>query len=550
MKRGIALAALVLLAAWLGFLLSGCGSEGPVSLGPPPKETNTTSGVAPPPSGRGSNQSGGKHRKSLSLEVWFVRDGKLVVERRSHRMTVNVATAALGELLSGPGRGSGLATAIPDGTRLLGISIKNGVATVDLTSDYQAGGGSRSMQLRLGQVVYTLTQFPTVRTVRFQLDGAPVNVFSSEGIVLDKPVGRGAYKNLLSAGTWKQLPAASVAADTNVTAVWTGKQMIVTGVSGVAPDGNFLQSFNVALAYDPAAGTWTRLAAPPGHSDYLERHTAVWTDKEMLVWGFGKAAFDPETNRWRPLGAPPTQGGAGIVVWTGRELIGWGGGCCGDAFGDGSTYNAKAKTWRKLSPSPLAPSQDPIGAWTGRELIILVSGSAAGEPVKGARAGAYDPATDTWRRLAPMPSVRNGASAVWDGRELLVVGGTGPAHGAKPPGPATVGFAYNPATNHWRRLPRMESGRYGAQAVWTGSRLLVWGGQTGHAGSKAPRTGLEYDPKSNRWSALPAAPPSLLKHADPAVAWTGRELLVWGGWTGRPPYRGFKDGAAFVPTTP
>jgi germination protein M len=85
---------------------------------------------------------------------------------------------------------SGVSTAIPAGTQLLGISIDGGVATVDLTSEYQSGESSHSMQVRLGQVVYTLTQFPTVQSVRFRLDGAPVNVLSSEGIVLDHPVGR------------------------------------------------------------------------------------------------------------------------------------------------------------------------------------------------------------------------------------------------------------------------------------------------------------------------------------------------------------------------
>ena len=130
--------------------------------------------------------------------------GGAAARDRLHPATLRVATAALEALLAGPSRGehaSGVATAIPQGTRLLGISIQNGVATVDLTSEYQAGGGSRSLQTRLAQVVYTLTQFPTVKTVRFQLDGAPVDVFSSEGIVLDHPVGRSDYADLLPAIT-------------------------------------------------------------------------------------------------------------------------------------------------------------------------------------------------------------------------------------------------------------------------------------------------------------------------------------------------------------
>lgn len=124
--------------------------------------------------------------------------------RRTHQPTQLVATAAINSLLDGPTTAEsvmGYASAVPTGTKLLGIAIHNGVATVDLTSEFQDGAGSRSMQMRLGQIVYTLTQFPTVQTVRFLLDGAPVNVFSSEGIVLDHPVGRNDYVNLLPAIT-------------------------------------------------------------------------------------------------------------------------------------------------------------------------------------------------------------------------------------------------------------------------------------------------------------------------------------------------------------
>jgi hypothetical protein len=52
---------------------------------------------------------------------------------------------------------------------------------------------------RLAQVVYTLTQFPTVKAVKFELDGEPVSTFSGEGVVLDKPVGRSDYTDQLPA---------------------------------------------------------------------------------------------------------------------------------------------------------------------------------------------------------------------------------------------------------------------------------------------------------------------------------------------------------------
>jgi Sporulation and spore germination/Immunoglobulin-like domain of bacterial spore germination len=174
-------------------LLAGCGG-GASSLGPAPKaKANAAPALqSPTPS---------QKQKALALSIWLVQGKGLVERHRAHAPTVRVATAAVEKLLAGPTqgerRGSGIGTAIPRGTRLIGIGIDKGIATVDLTSQFQAGGGSYSMQQRLGQVVYTLTQFPTVKKVKFELDGSPVDVFSSEGIVLDHPVGRGDYKNLI-----------------------------------------------------------------------------------------------------------------------------------------------------------------------------------------------------------------------------------------------------------------------------------------------------------------------------------------------------------------
>ena len=546
MKKLLALATLVVVGGSLGFVLAGCGAEHAVSLGPPPRQATSISGSA----------ATGTLPNPLSLEVWFERGGRLVRERRAHAATPRVATAALEALLAGPTRGErriGIGSAIPPGTGLLGISIKHRVATVDLTSRYQSGGDSLSLQLRLGQVVYTLTQFPTVKSVRFELDGAPVNVFSSAGIVLNHPVGRSDYKDLAPAaaplaGTWRRLPAAPFAVAAGLTSVWTGREMLVSGVTGVAAGGNFLNAADAAAAYDPARRGWRRLASPP-KTDNACRRGAVWTGKEMLVWGCAVLAYDPHANRWRRLPKPPT--GQGLVVWTGRELIGWGGGCCGDFSSEGSAYKPATNRWRRLARSPLAADQHPLGAWTGRELIILVSGlDPDGRPIKGAaRAAAYNPATNSWRRLAALPERRGGASAVWDGRELLVVGGT-ERGGAL----ATVGFAYDPATNRWRRLPPLESGRRGAAAAWSGSRLLLWGGETLRAGSEvAAPYGLAYDPKVNRWTALPQAP--LPGRDGPTAVWTGRQLIVWGGVIGTPvgsssPGKYPKylaDGAVFTP---
>jgi spore germination protein GerM len=137
----------------------------------------------------------------MPLKVYFLRGETLVsVQRGPVVAGTGVATAAVRSLLQGPDRAeraAGLSTIIPAGTRLNGITISNGTADVDLSAGYASGGGTLSMTARLAQVVYTVTQFPTVQRVTFRLDGTPVTAFGGEGIVLDKPVTRARFTELL-----------------------------------------------------------------------------------------------------------------------------------------------------------------------------------------------------------------------------------------------------------------------------------------------------------------------------------------------------------------
>jgi hypothetical protein len=337
-----------------------------------------------------------------------------------------------------------------------------------------------------------------------------------------------------AAAGWRPMPPAPIAPDFVRAGVWTGHELLVFGreqrtATDVRGAGYATGSANVAAAYDPATETWRKLAPPAGNAGAVGRFAAAWTGTQLLVWGptaksGGGLAYDPRTNAWHVL--PPAPAGGGLVAWTGRELVGWGGGCCGDASADGSAYDPATNTWRRLAHSPLAGSQQPLGAWTGRELIVLVSGrDPDGKPSAPglARAAAYDPARDTWRRIAPPPEPREGAAAVWDGHELLIVGGSAPSSAGR--APARDGLAYDPATNRWRSLASMPDGRTSPLAAWTGKRLPVWGGLTAQ-GATAAR-GLAYDPAGDRWSVLPAAP--LPARLDSTATWTGRSLLVWGG---------------------
>jgi spore germination protein GerM len=111
-------------------------------------------------------------------------------------------TAVMESLLAGPtaDETSGIpaiSTAIPEGTELLGVEVDGGLATVNLSTEYDDGGGSSGMFARLAQVVYTLTRLADVNDVAFEIEGEPVTAFSSEGIELEGPQGRDDYYDLL-----------------------------------------------------------------------------------------------------------------------------------------------------------------------------------------------------------------------------------------------------------------------------------------------------------------------------------------------------------------
>lgn len=101
---------------------------------------------------------------------------------------------AVNALLDGPTDAevaAGFSTGVPEGVRLNGISVEEGVATVDLSGEFDDGGGTFSMTARLAQLAYTVTGAdPEIGGVLIALDGEPVTVFSSEGLLIDEPMTR------------------------------------------------------------------------------------------------------------------------------------------------------------------------------------------------------------------------------------------------------------------------------------------------------------------------------------------------------------------------
>ena len=204
----------VLLIAALALLTAACGSGDVGSAGPvsePPAGSSAT--TAAPTS---ATDSGGDATVTTTqppagedptepadqsfVELFYVKEGLSAKSVIRAVDTPLIATNAIQALIEGPTpaeQDTELSTSIPADTLLLSLTIEEGLAIIDLSREFEVGGGSFNILSRLAQVVYTLTQFPTVDQVVFHIDGEPIEVFSGEGVVLEDPVDRGDYATIL-----------------------------------------------------------------------------------------------------------------------------------------------------------------------------------------------------------------------------------------------------------------------------------------------------------------------------------------------------------------
>lgn len=249
-------------------------------------------------------------------------------------------------------------------------------------------------------------------------------------------------------------------------------------------------------------------------------------DEDEAAW--------PPVGDWRPIANSPWGTRRDhTAVWTGDALLVWGGQMVTGPRSDGATYHPATDSWRRIPAAPRQPLEwsDVPGAWTGDELVLWGATDAdfLGDPAEaGPRGVAYDPEADTWGTLPDAPLVpRFGHTATWTGGEVVVWGGMDAAPERRGT-PLADGAAYDPATDTWRRIPDPPlTPRQGHAATWLpeAGRLVVWGGTARREGEWTPLLdGAAYDPGADAWEAV--ATPAGVEPAEvsgwrPAVARLG-----------------------------
>ena len=214
-----------------------------------------------------------------------------------------------------------------------------------------------------------------------------------------------------------------------------GTMYVLGGVNGSG-------DLATAQTYTPTTGVWANLPS----MSYFRSSEGVAVGGDGRIYAFGgngglasdpngdtgellatSEAYNPSTNKWQGVPALPTpRAGMATVGDTGPD-------------GNGDVYV--------------------IGGWDA------VGDGYLADNLR------YDPSTNTWATMAPMPTPREYASAVVgsDG-DIYVVGGMDSTGGL-----STVEI-YNPTTDHWTTGPSLATAEWGGSAAAVKNRIFVFGG--------------------------------------------------------------------------
>lgn len=334
--------------------------------------------------------------------------------------------------------------------------------------------------------------------------------------------------------TWTTITTSSApTARYNHSAIWTGSVMIVWGgeSSGI--------SQNTGGRYTPGTDSWVATSTGTNVPAIRRSHTAIWnaTNSEMIIWGGYDgtnylntgARYLPGSDSWTTMNTGPSGRYGHTAVWnsTTGEMIVWGGLTAASAYANsGSRYNRTANSWTATAmPNPPAARGYHSAIWSGTEMIIFGGYNGSSYLNTGGR---YTPSNDNWvwtSTGANVPPIRHLHSAVWDnsGSRMIIWGGKDASTYLN------TGGRYYPATDTWEatQTSGAPTGRYRHSTIWTGTKMIVWGGLA--ASSTYTNTGGAYTPSSDSWSATQTTGAPTARQQHTAVYDGTNTMIIWGG---------------------
>lgn len=230
-----------------------------------------------------------------------------------------------------------------------------------------------------------------------------------------------------------------------------------------------------------------------------------------------------------------------VLAWTGKNLIELANPANpANRYGPApaAAFNLATRTWRRIAPVPggISAAHGPFGeltmvaAWTGHVLFVTGYGLAPGAPGSGVPAGLYDPVTNRWTRTAMPPAMRGVTSpftAIWTGRDIVVAG----------TGEGRIDLAaYNPATRRWTMIsPSVPAGHPtdSVAMVVTSDRLILlshwYRSQSRHHPAYVPGDDVIALDEADRWTTITGVGWPQDRYIDNPL-FTGSMILVAPNW--------------------
>lgn len=320
--------------------------------------------------------------------------------------------------------------------------------------------------------------------------------------------------------------------------------LLLSGCGGTAPP-----------PIDSAEATWeTRAPVPEARTE-----GSVTTDGTVIyfIGGFrGEAGGQPSAprtmfvyhvaeDRWTAAGdIPEGVNHAGFAAVGGKlYIIGGFGGNGFNPTGAVRIYDPASQAWSEGAPMLTPRGALAVAVLDGKIHAIGGNAAQAGLPahehgraqedLSVATHEVYDPTTNAWTRLAPMPTPRNHLGAATLAGRIHAVGGR-----VESEMELTTHEIYDPASGAWTAGPALPTGRSGIAVVALDGRAYVFGGETVTASSSKTFNEAErFDPAGNRWERLPPMPTA--RHGLGAAAVGDAIYVISGG-----PEPGFAFGTA------
>jgi N-acetylneuraminic acid mutarotase len=249
--------------------------------------------------------------------------------------------------------------------------------------------------------------------------------------------------------------------------------------------GSKIKKADIVEIYDIKSNKWITGIPLPEPLDHIGM--ASYNGKLYVVGGTHKygysnklLVYDPLTNNWTEAKPMPRARTALTVNFIDGKLYAIGGvDDVHNVVATNEVYDPATDTWTEKAPMPTARHHLTSSVVNGK--IYVIGGRILGDGIPAPFSKAlsnfdvnemYDPATDTWTKLKPMPSKRSGLASASIGNDIYVFGGE------KVNGTYENNEKYDTIKNVWTKETPLPTPRLGLKAVAADNKIYVIGGKT------------------------------------------------------------------------